>query len=85
MTVKGSRYLTHVKRLNDPPSRSPGYWSAAAGSGASADRSCCSCRPTLQAAPELLDETLKQFPAYGAGGRRAAARVVVVLTRCVTC
>lgn len=65
MTVKASRYLTHVKRLRDPqepvarlldrvePLRDRGLLGPV----------LLQLPPNLPAAPELLDLTLRQFPA----------------------
>jgi uncharacterized protein YecE (DUF72 family) len=65
MTVKASRYLTHVKRLREPeepvarlltrltPLRERGMLGAI----------LLQLPPSLPAAPELLDATLAQFPA----------------------
>ena len=65
MTVKASRYLTHVRRLRDPAEPVRRLLDAAAGLG---DRQpwvgpvLLQLPPDLQAAPQLLDECLGQFP-----------------------
>ena len=66
MTIKASRYLTHVRRLRDPAEPVRRLLDAAAGLG---DRHpwvgpvLLQLPPDLQAAPQLLDECLGQFPA----------------------
>ena len=65
MTVKASRYLTHVRRLRDPAEPVGRLLEAAAGLG---DRHpwvgpvLLQLPPDLRAAPRLLDECLGQFP-----------------------
>ena len=65
MTVKASRYLTHVRRLRDPAEPVRRLLDAAAGLG---DRHpwvgpvLLQLPPDLQAAPRLLDECLGHFP-----------------------
>ena len=65
MTVKASRYITHVRRLRDPAEPVRRLLEAAAGLG---DRHpwvgpvLLQLPPDLRAAPQLLDECLGQFP-----------------------
>jgi uncharacterized protein YecE (DUF72 family) len=65
MTVKASRYLTHVRRLRDPAEPVRRLLDAAAGLG---DRHpwvgpvLLQLPPDLQGAPRLLDDCLGQFP-----------------------
>ena len=65
MTVKASRYLTHVRRLRDPAEPVRRLLDAAAGLGDRHPRVgpvLPQLPPDLQAAPQLLDECLRQFP-----------------------
>jgi uncharacterized protein YecE (DUF72 family) len=63
MTVKASRYLTHVRRLRDPAEPVRRLLDAAAGLGDRLGPLLLQLPPDLQAAPRLLDECLAQFPA----------------------
>ncbi|WP_244843831.1 DUF72 domain-containing protein [Actinocatenispora sera] len=68
LTVKASRYLTHVRRLREPAEPVARLLSHAAGLG---DRLCpilLQLPPTLTAEPERLAATLAAFPA----GQRVA-------------
>ena len=62
MTVKASRYLTHVRRLRDPAEPVRRLLDAAAGLGDRLGPVLLQLPPDLQAAPQLLDECLGQFP-----------------------
>ncbi len=62
MTVKASRYLTHVRRLRDPAEPVRRLLDAAAGLGDRLGPVLLQLPPDLQAAPRLLDECLRQFP-----------------------
>jgi len=62
MTVKASRYLTHVRRLRDPAEPVRRLLDAAAGLGDRLGPLLLQLPPDLQAAPQLLDECLRQFP-----------------------
>ncbi len=66
MTVKASRYLTHVRRLRDPAEPVRRLLDAAAGLGGRrpwAGPLLLQLPPDLRAAPRLLDECLGCFPA----------------------
>ena len=77
MTVKASRYLTHVRRLRDPANPVRRLLAAADGLGARLGPVLLQLPPDLRAAPGLLRECLRQFPADGPGRGRAEARVLV--------
>jgi uncharacterized protein YecE (DUF72 family) len=62
VTVKGSRYLTHIKRLKEPAEPVARLLDRCRGLGRKRGPILLQLPPTLQAAPDLLDETLKQFP-----------------------
>ncbi|WP_433461273.1 DUF72 domain-containing protein [Spirillospora sp. CA-128828] len=68
MAVKASRYLTHMKRLNDPAEPVARLMNAAAGLGAKLGPVLLQLPPTLQAAPDRLAACLRRFP----GGVRVA-------------
>ena len=63
MTVKASRYLTHVRRLRDPAEPVRRLLDAAAGLGGRLGPVLLQLPPDLHAVPELLAECLRQFPA----------------------
>ena len=63
MTVKASRYLTHVRRLRDPAEPVRRLLDAAAGLGDRLGPVLLQLPPDLRAAPRLLDECLARFPA----------------------
>jgi len=69
MTVKASRYLTHVRRLRDPAEPVRRLLDAAAGLGDRLGPVLLQLPPDLRAAPRLLDECLGRF--------RAGIRVAV--------
>ena len=77
MTVKASRYLTHVRRLRDPADPVRRLLAAAAGLGGRLGPVLLQLPPDLRAAPGLLRECLRQFPAGDPGRGRAQARVLV--------
>jgi uncharacterized protein YecE (DUF72 family) len=62
MTVKASRYLTHVRRLRDPAGPVGRLLDAAAGLGDRLGPVLLQLPPDLRAAPEALREALRQFP-----------------------
>jgi uncharacterized protein YecE (DUF72 family) len=62
MTVKASRYLTHVRRLRDPAGPVRRLLDAAAGLGDRLGPVLLQLPPDLRAAPEALREGLRQFP-----------------------
>ena len=62
VAVKGSRYLTHVKRLKDPAEPVARLLDRYAGLGVRKGPILLQLPPTLQVGIELLDETLAQFP-----------------------
>ena len=63
MTVKASRYLTHVRRLREPAEPVRRLLDAAAGLGDRLGPVLLQLPPDLRAAPQLLDECLGRFPA----------------------
>ena len=62
MTVKASRYLTHVRRLRDPAEPVKRLVDAAAGLGDRLGPVLLQLPPDLRAGPGLLDDCLRQFP-----------------------
>jgi uncharacterized protein YecE (DUF72 family) len=62
MTVKASRYLTHVRRLKDPAEPVGRLLDAAAGLGTRLGPVLLQLPPDLQADPDLLDGCLSRFP-----------------------
>jgi uncharacterized protein YecE (DUF72 family) len=62
MTVKASRYLTHVRRLRDPAGPVHRLVDAAAGLGDRLGPVLLQLPPDLRAVPRLLQECLRQFP-----------------------
>ncbi|MGH3320908.1 MAG: DUF72 domain-containing protein [Streptosporangiaceae bacterium] len=63
VTVKASRYLTHIKRLRDPREPVERLMSAAAGLGDRLGPVLLQLPPNLTTRPELLDACLAAFPA----------------------
>jgi len=63
MTVKASRYLTHVRRLRDPAEPVRRMLAAADGLGSRLGPVLLQLPPTMTADPALLDACLAQFPA----------------------
>jgi uncharacterized protein YecE (DUF72 family) len=63
MTVKASRYLTHVRRLREPADPVRRLVAAADGLGGQLGPVLLQLPPDLQAEPGLLRECLAQFPA----------------------
>src|SRR6202008_663661 len=63
MTVKASRYLTHVRRLRDPAEPVRRLLDAAGGLGGRLGSGVLPLPPDVRAAPGLLDECLGRFPA----------------------
>ncbi len=76
MSVKASRYLTHVRRLRDPAEPVARLLGAAAGLGQKLGPVLLQLPPTLKADPDLLDACLKEFRtaavALGERGLRVA-------------
>ena len=70
-TVKVSRYLTHIRRLRDPAEPVERFITHASHLGDKLAVALLQLPPNLRAAPEALDETLREF-----GGR---VRVAVEL------
>src|ERR1700712_5677378 len=62
VTVKASRYLTHIKRLKEPQEPVARLLDRYNGLGDKSGPILLQLPPNLQAAPQLLDETLAQFP-----------------------
>jgi uncharacterized protein YecE (DUF72 family) len=62
MTIKASRYLTHVRRLRDPAEPVRRLLDAAAGLGGRLGPVLLQLPPDLTSAPRLLDECLARFP-----------------------
>src|SRR5271170_8470423 len=62
MTVKASRYLTHVRRLRDPAQPVRRLLDAAAGLGDRLGPVLLQLPPDLRADPALLAACLRQFP-----------------------
>jgi uncharacterized protein YecE (DUF72 family) len=62
MAVKMSRYLTHVKRLNDPAEPVARFFDRADALGDRLGPVLIQLPPTLKANPDALDEVLKRFP-----------------------
>jgi uncharacterized protein YecE (DUF72 family) len=63
VTVKASRYLTHIKRLREPEEPVHRLMERAAGLGERLGPVLLQLPPTMRAAPDLLDRTLRAFPA----------------------
>jgi uncharacterized protein YecE (DUF72 family) len=63
MAVKASRYLTHIRRLRDPAEPVARLLGAAASLGDRLGPVLLQLPPTMQAAPELLDQCLRVFSA----------------------
>ena len=62
VTVKASRYLTHIKRLREPSDSVALLLSRAVGLGARLGPVLVQLPPDLRATPEALAETLDAFP-----------------------
>ncbi|MER7001873.1 DUF72 domain-containing protein [Dactylosporangium sp. NPDC000555] len=62
VTVKGSRYLTHIKRLHEPREPVARLLDRAAGLGRKLGPILLQLPPTLPADPAALDATLEAFP-----------------------
>src|SRR6266487_6663241 len=78
MTVKASRYLTHVRRLRDPAEPVGRLMRAAARLGDRLGPVLLQLPPNLRADPGALDDCLREFarfPGAGAGGGRAGVAV----------
>lgn len=68
VAVKGSRFLTHIKRLREPAEPVARLLDRAAGLGDRLGPVLLQLPPTLRADPELLDQALARFPS----GQRVA-------------
>jgi uncharacterized protein YecE (DUF72 family) len=77
MTVKASRYLTHIRRLRDPAEPVARLLGAAAGLGRKLGPVLLQLPPTLQADPGALDACLREFRAAADALHRPAPRVAV--------
>lgn len=73
MAVKASRFLTHVRRLNEPAEPVRRLMTAAEGLGDRLGPVLLQLPPTLRGSAELLDGCLACFPQGGTSGRRAKA------------
>jgi uncharacterized protein YecE (DUF72 family) len=62
VVVKASRYLTHIKRLNEPAEPVKRFVERAACLGAKLGPVLLQLPPNLQARPDALAETLRLFP-----------------------
>jgi uncharacterized protein YecE (DUF72 family) len=69
MTVKASRYLTHVRRLRDPAEPVGRLMRAAAGLGDRLGPVLLQLPPDFRADPGVLDECLGEFARAAAAGR----------------
>jgi len=63
ITVKASRYLTHIKRLRDPAEPVARLMERVEGLAAKVGPLLLQLPPTLQADADLLDDCLRRFPA----------------------
>jgi uncharacterized protein YecE (DUF72 family) len=77
MTVKASRYLTHVRRLRDPAEPVARLLGAAAGLGPRLGPVLLQLPPTLKADPGLLDACLREFRTASAALGGQAPRLAV--------
>jgi uncharacterized protein YecE (DUF72 family) len=69
MTVKASRYLTHVRRLRDPAEPVGRLMRAAAGLGDRLGPVLLQLPPDFRADPGALDQCLQEFSRAAAGGQ----------------
>jgi uncharacterized protein YecE (DUF72 family) len=74
MSVKASRYLTHIRRLRDPAEPVGRLLTAAAGLGERLGPVLLQLPPTMPADPAALDECLAQFAAQVAAPASRGAR-----------
>jgi len=82
MTVKASRYLTHVRRLRDPAEPVARLMAAAAGLGDRMGPVLLQLPPTMRADPGALDACLREFarfPRTGSGSPAAGDHVLVTV------
>ena len=78
MSVKASRYLTHVRRLRDPAAPVERLMRAAAELGDRLGPVLLQLPPNLRADPGVLDACLGEFARFpGTGAARGPARVAV--------
>jgi uncharacterized protein YecE (DUF72 family) len=64
VSVKASRYLTHIRRLREPKEPVQLLVERAAGLGPKLGPFLLQLPPNLKADPDALDETLRAFPAH---------------------
>jgi len=64
MAVKVSRFLTHLKRLSEPAEPVARFLDRVLGLGPKLGPALLQLPPTLTADPDLLDQTLRWFPAH---------------------
>src|ERR1700722_4604073 len=72
MTVKASRYLTHIRRLKDPAEPVQRLLDAATGLGDRLGPILLQLPPTWKGDPQLLDDCLAEFGRRGPRGLRVA-------------
>jgi uncharacterized protein YecE (DUF72 family) len=75
MTVKASRYLTHVRRLKDPGEPVQRLLDAATGLGTRLGPVLLQLPPTWKGDPGLLDDCLAEFARRGPRGLRVAVEL----------
>ncbi len=74
MTVKASRYLTHVRRLRDPAEPVERLMRAAAGLGDRLGPVLLQLPPNLRADPGALDACLREFARFPGGAQLPGAQ-----------
>jgi uncharacterized protein YecE (DUF72 family) len=77
MTVKASRYLTHVRKLRDPAEPVARLLGVAAGLGPKLGPILLQLPPTLTAEPALLDGCLREFHAAALPAGHGRLRIAV--------
>jgi uncharacterized protein YecE (DUF72 family) len=77
MTIKASRYLTHIRRLRDPAEPVARLLAAAAGLGDRLGPVLVQLPPTMRADPPLLDACLHEFATQSAKLGMGRLRVCV--------
>jgi uncharacterized protein YecE (DUF72 family) len=75
MTVKASRYLTHIRRLKDPAEPVQRLLDAATGLGDRLGPILLQLPPTWKGDPRLLDDCLAEFGRRGPRGLRVAVEM----------
>jgi len=81
MSIKASRYLTHVKRLRDPEEPVARLMAAATGLGGRLGPVLLQLPPNLTADPQRLDACLAAFARQRGSGRGAGGVLVAVEPR----